>query len=262
MKTIEYIGAAPKKPKKANPIGGWFLIIFALGLGAVFLRPLLPFLEAQQGLTSETNLEETVGQLEKEGNFGSALAIAALRRTQANVTYDKAYYKIDYPNGDIPADKGACADVIIRAYRALDIDLQELVHNDMRSDYRAYPQNWADQRAPDSNIDHRRVENLQRFFERQNAEKKVTRNSDDYEFGDLVCWRLTNGGRHIGIVVPGPASKKTEKWVVHNVGTGPIWEDALLSYDVIGHYRYGRKKKAVKAKSEVPVEASGAAASE
>lgn len=246
LNTIEYIGAIPKKPKKSNPLGGWFLIILAVALGGFFLRPLIPFLTAQQDLTTGSNLEDSITQLEKTGDFGTKLAASALKRTQAKVVYDPTYYKIDYPMGDIPANKGVCTDVVIRSYRAQKVDLQELVHEDMKWNFRQYPQIWSLQK-PDTNIDHRRVPNLQRFFSRKGDSLPVTENATDYQPGDIVAWRLLDGATHMGVVVPGPGLKKDERWIVHNIGSGPSWEDCLFSYEVLGHYRYEGKTEVAKA---------------
>lgn len=245
MNTIEYIGAPPKKPKKTNPLGGWFMIVLAVTIGAFFMRPLIPFLTAQQDLTSGDNLTEAITSLEKSGDFGSKLAASALKRTQAKVVYDPTYYKIDFPNGDIAENKGVCTDVIIRSYRAHDIDLQELVHEDMKWHFRQYPQIWGLQK-PDTNIDHRRVPNLQRFFSRKGDSLSISKKASDYQPGDLVAWRLLDGATHIGLVVPGPGHKHDERWIVHNIGSGPKWEDCLFSYEVLGHYRYeGPEKESV-----------------
>lgn len=239
MIPIEYIGAAPVKKKRRSSLGGWVLVAFALSLGAVFLRPLIPFLKAQQELTSDTNVLEAIELLESDGDFGSRLAAAALKRTQAKVTYDAAYYQIDFPNGDVPAEKGVCTDVVIRSFRGLDIDLQELVHSDLKANFRAYPQLWK-AKGPDTNIDHRRVPNLQRFFSRNGQALAMTTEESDYSVGDVVAWRLVNGQTHTGIVVPGPGARKSEKWIVHNIGRGPVWEEALFDFKIIGHYRYGK----------------------
>jgi uncharacterized protein YijF (DUF1287 family) len=93
------------------------------------------------------------------------LSVSALELTKQEVTYDPDYYSIDYPNGDIPADKGVCTDVIIRAYRLIGIDLQKDVHEDMKANFDEYPDNWG-LTKPDKNIDHRRVPNLMTLFER------------------------------------------------------------------------------------------------
>ncbi len=251
LNTIEYIGAAPKKPKKSNPLGGWLMILLAVAIGSFFVRPLIPFLTAQQDLTSGSNLENAISSMEKDAGFGSRLAADALRRTKAKLVYDRTYYKIDYPMGDIPARKGVCTDVIIRSYRAEDIDLQVLVHEDMKKHFRDYPQIWS-LHKPDENIDHRRVPNLQRFFNRQGGSLPVTQDSADYQPGDVVAWRLVNGATHIGIVVPGPGEKADERWIVHNIGSGPSWENGLFSYEVIGHYRYDGKKDGAKKSAAAP----------
>jgi uncharacterized protein YijF (DUF1287 family) len=238
MKPIEYIGAAPVKRKRKSSLGGWLLVAFAVGLGCFFLRPLIPFLKAQSDLTSSANVQEAIQSLEADGDFGSRLAAAALDRTQTTVNFDNVYYKIDFPGGDIAEDRGKAEDLIVRAYRKVGIDLQVEVHADIRDNFYAYPQIFG-AKAPDTNVDHRRVENLQRFFTRKGETLAVTKDELDYNFGDIVIWQLLDGNKHIGIVVPGPGAKKTEKWVVHNIGDGPEWEKKLFDYSIKGHFRYG-----------------------
>lgn len=243
LSPIEYIGPAPRRRKRRrNPFGGFFLLLLAVGIGFVFVRPLVPFLKAQQSHASEMNAEEAIRDLRKGGEQASRLAAAALRRTLAEVKYDPAYYSISYPGGDIPTGKGMSEDVVVRSYRQLGVDLQQLIHEDMIMNFRQYPQFWK-MKGPDSNIDHRRVPNLQRFFSRHGEELKLSRLGNDYAFGDVVAWRLPFGenrqaASHIGIVVPGPGARREEKWVVHNIGAGPEWEDELFSYEIVGHYRF------------------------
>ena len=47
-------------------------------------------------------------------------AIAQSAGTQIGKTlfYDAAYVRLDYPNGDLPLERGVCADVVIRALRS------------------------------------------------------------------------------------------------------------------------------------------------
>ena len=161
----------------------------------------------------------------------------ALELTQQKVSYDPSYFSIDYPNGDIPADKGVCTDVIIRAYRKQDIDLQQLVHEDMKNNFDKYPNNWGLTRT-DKNIDHRRVPNLMTFFKRAGAEKSITQNAADYNPGDVVAWNLGNGLTHIGIVVDKKSNDRKRNLIVHNIGNGQVLEDCLFDYKIIGHYRY------------------------
>jgi uncharacterized protein YijF (DUF1287 family) len=166
------------------------------------------------------------------------LATAANSLTKDEVTYDPTYFSIPYPMGDIPKDRGVCTDVVIRAYRKLGIDLQELVHKDMVKNFSSYPQKWGLNKT-DTNIDHRRVENLATFFARYGTTKAITNNPDDYIAGDIVVWDLGQGIKHIGIVSSKKSSTGTNM-VVHNIGSGQVLEDVLFSYKIIGHYRYSK----------------------
>jgi len=165
------------------------------------------------------------------------LATAAYARTSAEVVYDGSYRRIDYPNGDVPAHLGVCTDVVIRAYRALEIDLQQLVHEDISANFTAYPNLWGLSR-PDPNIDHRRVPNLETFFGRHGTAFTPTSNPVDYRPGDIVSWRLDQGLPHIGIVSPNLVPGTDRHYIVHNIGRGPQQEDVLFSYRLNGHFRY------------------------
>jgi uncharacterized protein YijF (DUF1287 family) len=164
------------------------------------------------------------------------LVQAAVEQTRSPVTYDGGYRRIGYPGGDVPPSIGVCTDVVIRAYRRIGIDLQVKVHEDMRRAFPAYPQLWG-LRAPDSNIDHRRVPNLQTFLRRAGAEVAVGSDSADYETGDLVTWMLPGNLPHIGIVTSNLTSAGVPL-VVHNIGRGPEIADILFSFPITGHYRY------------------------
>ena len=133
-------------------------------------------------------------------DFFNKLSESAISLTNQKVVYDPKYYVIKYPNGDVLADRGVCTDVIIRAYRKLGIDLQKEVHEDMKGNFSSYPKNWG-LKTTDKNIDHRRVPNLMKFFERHNAKLSISDNADDYKPGDVVCWNLGGAITHIGIVV-------------------------------------------------------------
>jgi uncharacterized protein YijF (DUF1287 family) len=167
------------------------------------------------------------------------VALAALALTnQPYVVYDASYQSLAYPMGDVPADRGVCADVVVRALRICGYDLQQLVHEDMKSNFSAYPNRWGLRRT-DRNIDHRRVPNLMTFFERQGKAIAITQDPTDYLPGDIVAWQLSSGLTHIGIVVAGQGYNG---WplVVHNIGRGQVTENVLFSWKVIGHYRYLR----------------------
>lgn len=172
-------------------------------------------------------------------SFSDRLVQAALERTVHEVDYDGSYYAIDYPGGDVPANKGVCTDVLIRAYRTLGIDLQRLVHEDIANNFGAYPSQriWG-LKMPDTNIDHRRVPNLQAFFERNGVVLPITARAQSYQPGDLVTWRLPGNLPHIGIVSDRFTSDGSTPLVVHNIGAGPRLEDILFAYKITGHYRY------------------------
>ena len=174
---------------------------------------------------------------EAQNNTGTNLAKAAETITKDTVVYDPSYFSIPYPNGDIPEDRGVCTDVIIRAYRELGTDLQQLIHEDMSDNFDSYPNNWG-LTHPDPNIDHRRAPNLMTFFTRQNAELNISMNVVDHLPGDVICWDLGSGILHIGIVSATKAKGTDRYLIVHNIGAGQVLEDVLFEYTIIGHYRY------------------------
>jgi uncharacterized protein YijF (DUF1287 family) len=171
--------------------------------------------------------------------LATVLQLIAGAKSQVGVTihYDGSYRQLQYPGGDVPRDRGVCTDVVIRAFRNAGIDLQQLVHEDMKRNFAAYPQSWG-LRRPDPNIDHRRVPNLATFFARHGKKLPVTRKGADYKPGDIVTWRLPGGLPHIGLVsdVRVPASDRYR--VVHNIGAGAQNEDVLFAYELTGHYRW------------------------
>lgn len=165
------------------------------------------------------------------------LSDAALELTKQKVTYDPSYFSIDYPNGDVPTNKGVCTDVIIRAYRKRGVDLQKEVHEDMKSHFSLYPKIWG-LKNTDKNVDHRRVPNLMTYFKRQGAEKPITKNTKDYKPGDIVSWDIGCGTKHIGIVVNKKSNDGKRYLIVHNIGNGQVLEDCLFDFKIIGHYRF------------------------
>lgn len=179
------------------------------------------------------------------------LSQAAIEQTRHAVEYDPAYVVLDYPGGDVPPGKGVCADVVVRAYRALGIDLQVDVHVDMKSNFSRYPKRWGLSR-PDKNIDHRRVLNLMTLFSRKGNSLPITDNPADYLPGHIVSWDLNGKGlTHIGVVThvraPGGRFK-----IVHNIGRGPQLEDVLFDWKIIGHHTYFGDKKFDAAGKRIP----------
>ncbi|SCY35174.1 DUF1287 domain-containing protein [Flavobacterium caeni] len=169
--------------------------------------------------------------------FYDRLSEAAIGLTKTKVTYDGSYFAIPYPNGDVPANKGVCTDVVVRAYRKMGIDVQKEVHLDMTAHFGLYPKIWG-LRRPDRNIDHRRVPNLQVFFTRFGKKLATTANPADYKPGDLVTWMVDGKLPHIGIVTHKKSARGTPL-VVHNIGAGQVLEDCLFKYPMTGHYRFG-----------------------
>lgn len=171
--------------------------------------------------------------------FTKQLVAAAIERTHHSVRYVSEYIRLSYPDGDVPADTGVCTDEIIRSYRAVGVDLQKEVHEDMLQNFAAYPnkRRWL-LSHPDSNIDHRRVPNLMVFFRRKGESLPITDRDADYAPGDLVTWNLGGDVPHIGIVVDQKSPASGRYMIVHNIGEGPKMEDVLFNWKITGHYRY------------------------
>lgn len=169
---------------------------------------------------------------------GDALKIVTAARKQVGVTtsYDGSYATLPYPGGDVPKERGVCTDVVIRALRdGRQMDLQKLVHEDMKAHFRLYPNNWGLSR-PDKNIDHRRVPNLQTYFRRHASSFPPAADAGAYRPGDLVTSLLPGNLPHIMIV----SDQKTPDGVpliIHNIGAGAREEAGLFRFPLTGHYR-------------------------
>jgi len=196
----------------------------AIGLAVFFLSQLI-VASTQAGVGSD--------------RFIDRLLAAAKERTLHNVRYDGRYLRIPYPNGDVPDNLGVCSDVVIRTYRKVGIDLQKLVHEDMKAHFSSYPSMriWGLSR-PDTNIDHRRVPNLQVFFKRFGKSLRVTSNPSNYLPGDLVTWMLPGNLPHIGFVSKQRSADGKRPKIINNIGAGPVIEDMMFDYPITGHYRY------------------------
>jgi uncharacterized protein YijF (DUF1287 family) len=166
----------------------------------------------------------------------ASIVRAARGQIGKTVSYDPSYRALAYPNGDVPIEAGVCTDVIVRALRSsLGMDLQKLVHEDMKLHFSSYPQNWK-LKGPDKNIDHRRVPNLQAYFKRSGFELPISKDPQDYKAGDIVTCIVPPNLPHVMIV-----SDRTNKvgWplVLHNIGAGAQEEDRLFEFKITGHYR-------------------------
>ena len=163
---------------------------------------------------------------------------SAFKQTEITKNYDPNYIVIAYPNGDVPLETGVCSDVVIRAFRNAGIDLQKKVHEDMKENFAVYPKKW-NLPKPDANIDHRRVPNLQTFFERAGKSLSITGEAEDYKPGDVVSWDLNGKGMtHIGLV-SNLFNENTGRYlIIHNIGAGAKAEDVLFEWKITGHFRY------------------------
>ena len=167
---------------------------------------------------------------------GSKLAYDAKKQIGITTSYDPTYRKLDFPRGDVPINTGVCTDVIIRAYRLQNIDLQQLINHDMKSNWSSYPKTWG-LKSTDKNIDHRRVPNLEVFFARHGQTLSIT-DKASFQAGDVVTWRLPNGNLpHTGIVSDKAAADGTPL-IIHNIGRGTQEENILFTYPITKHFRY------------------------
>jgi uncharacterized protein YijF (DUF1287 family) len=175
----------------------------------------------------------------KPDSFESRLSTAAIAIIDAAIEYDPAYFAIQYPNGDVPKTKGVCTDVVIRAYRKIGIDLQKEVHEDMLKNFSLYPntKKWG-LRKTDTNIDHRRVPNLEVFFGRKGKSLAISDNAGDYKTGELITWMISGKYPHIGIVTNKKSPDGKHLMIVHNVGKGQVLEDCLFDWKIVGHFKY------------------------
>lgn len=163
---------------------------------------------------------------------------SSVEQTKVTTNYTQDYFVIPYPNGDVPSETGACTDVVIRSFRHAGVDLQKEVHEDMAANFRAYPGKWGLSKT-DTNIDHRRVPNLQTFFSRKGKALAITTSPENYKPGDVVSWDLDGKGMtHIGIVSNIWNERSQRYLIVHNIGRGTRMEDRLFEWKVTGHYRY------------------------
>ena len=167
----------------------------------------------------------------------AAMVVAAARK-QIGVTtrYVPDYVSLEYPGGDVPIETGVCTDVVVRALRGVEVDLQELVHKDMAANFSAYPNNWGLRRT-DRSIDHRRVPNLKTFFKRKGKKLSVTEDSADYLPGDFVTCTVAGKLPHI-MIVSDKKDRSGNPMVIHNIGRGAEEEASLFAFPITGHYRY------------------------
>lgn len=200
------------------------LLVGALGFGLVACGP--------RSLAQTKPLPED----DKAWPFAMRVAVGAELRARKSESYDPAYVKIAYPMGDVADDRGVCTDTVIRAFRHAGVDLQEGVHEDMKANFAKYPKSWGLSK-PDTNIDHRRVPNLETFFRRKGGAQTPSKVAADFKPGDVVSWRLTGGGMpHIGVVTRN--RRGDMPLVAHNIGWGTREEPCLFDWPIQGWFRF------------------------
>ncbi len=195
-------------------------------------------LPSAEGTTSVAGPANATGRpvLPAASPLGNQLAKAAMAQVGVTTSYESAYMHLDYPGGDVAADTGMCADVVVRAFRAIRLDLQRAIQEDMSAHLEEYPQPFGLAR-PDANIDHRRVNNLQTYFARRGMRLPVSMDGSEYLPGDVVTWTVA-GYPHVGIVSTEPALCRTRYQIAHNIGGGVRVEDVLFRFEITGHYRW------------------------
>ena len=149
------------------------------------------------------------------------------------LTYNPEYAKLKYPMGDIPLSKGVCTDVVVRAFRAVSIDLQERIYRDKKAHPQRYKGLYYTEKL-DPNIDHRRVKNIQEYLAAKNYRVKGACRA-----GDIVVWKLPSKPKeldHIGICSH-RLNSKGEPLIIHNIGRGAKEEDVLRAYRIVDHFR-------------------------
>ncbi len=138
----------------------------------------------------------------------------ARREVAKGTVYDGSYFQGGFP----PEGRGACTDVVWRAFAAAGYDLKKLVDEDIKGNPNAY---GATGRNPDPSIDFRRVNNLQAFFERHGRDLTTeilpgdVANLTNWQPGNLVVFGPPL--EHIGII----SDKRDQNGVplmIHNCG--------------------------------------------
>ncbi len=221
------------KPARAFLISGLFLTLSCQTNFSSATQTNTPF-----SISSSAAAAAEPKSAEIQSNEIKKLLESAVKQTSLTKSYDPNYTVIAYPNGDVPAEKGVCTDVVVRAFRAAGVDLQKEIHEDMTANFTLYPKKW-NLKSPDANIDHRRVPNIQTFFTRRGKSLPVTKNAADYKPGDVVTWDLNGKGMtHVGLVSNFYNQNTGRYSIIHNIGAGALAEDILFDWQITGHFRY------------------------
>lgn len=162
--------------------------------------------------------------------------VAGARKDAENhPTYDSGYYQGGYP----PADRGACTDLVWRAFREAGYDLKAMVDADIAADPASYASVAP---KPDPNIDFRRTGVLDVFFAKY-GQTLTTDTADvaQWQGGDIVVFQHV---KHIGII----SDKRDANgipYVIHNMAQKQRENDYFAfkkHMTVTGHYRFDASK--------------------
>lgn len=191
-------------PRKVYPLGGPAAL--TVGKYELALRPgdrdeLRPLLAESR--TSEGAADR---DRDKDGIPDPLDVLIGAKKTVINADAYTAeaqgYIKLAYPGGDVKRTMGVCTDVIIRSVRNAGLDLQKEVHEDALRRRKAYPMI---KKAPDANIDQRRVGTLLPYFKAhwEQHTAKLDDPDDPLRPGDIILmdtFPSRSGPDHIGII--------------------------------------------------------------
>ena len=174
-----------------------------------------------------------IGETQATAPTVDRLIEGARASVQRAPIYDPAYRAISYPGGDPGLERGSGVDLVVRAFRQLGIDLQQLIHDDIVSAVAAYGI-----QTPDTNIDHRRIRNLATFFRRHGIELSIYP-AATWQAGDLVFWALdAPSANHLGIISDRSALDGHPLVLHHPSDKTPREEDVLYAWPIVGHFRW------------------------
>lgn len=189
--------------------------------------------------TRGIKVPEEYSRVDKNNN-GTAdcldIVFAARKEAEYKTEYKDAYYLGGYP----PDSEGVCTDVIWRGFKGMGVDFKALVDKDIKNNVSAYPRVNG---KPDTNIDFRRVRNLDVFFKRNAL--SLTNELKPFDIENLKNWQpgdivvLMKPFEHIA-VVSDKRAKNGVPLVIHNTSPHAV-ESASLAYwapYIYGHYRW------------------------
>ena len=153
-----------------------------------------------------------------------------------------------YNGGDPPENLALCTDMIARAFKDAGFSIRDLVDSDIANNFSEYPlkEIW-NQTVTDSNIDYRRIQNLEIFFKR-NSQVIITifnpadiDNLNQWLPGDIVFFDMDGDSYsdNVGILSDVTTRDGAPKVIYNYIDPGCTCEEDILGKEkIIGHYRY------------------------